>query len=99
MSREEVITITNKNTSITIEFFPKSFDSGKVLTYKGILLSNSRYGLLQLKNSRAILLCVTILKILPHVWRGGDVGDSIVNSLDTELRIQETTRSLHQVQA
>jgi hypothetical protein len=74
-------TITNRNRSIIVEFFPKSFDSGKVLTYRGILLSNIRYGLLQLKNSQAILLCITILKILPHVLRGCDIYDSIVNFL------------------
>jgi hypothetical protein len=78
-------TITNRNMSIIVELFLKSFDSGKVLTYRGILLSNNRYDLLQLKNSRAILLCVTILKILPHVLRGGDVDDSIVNFLGCRI--------------
>jgi hypothetical protein len=74
-----VTTIANGNRSIIVEFFPKGFDYSKVITYRGILLNNNSDDLLLLKNSRAILLCVMILKILPHILSKSDVNDNVVN--------------------
>jgi hypothetical protein len=79
-------TIANKNRSKNVKFFPKGFDSGKVMTYRRILLSNNRNGLLQLKHSWAILLCITILKILPYILSRSDVDDNVVNFLGYKVK-------------
>jgi hypothetical protein len=78
--------ITNRNKYVIGKFFPKSFDFGKIPTYKGIFLSNNRDGLLQLKHSRAILLCITIHKIMPYILSKSDVDDSVINFLGYRVK-------------
>ena len=77
-----IIAITYSNRYvIIIEFFPKSFDASKILTYRGVLLSDDWDGHLQLKNSWVIPLWILILEILPHVFTRCDVDDSRSNFL------------------
>jgi hypothetical protein len=74
-------TVTNRNRFVIVKFFPKSFDFGKVTTYRGIFLSNNNDGLLQLKHPRAIPLCITIHKVLPYILSKSDVDDSVIDFL------------------